>query len=443
MRKSLLLIIILIISISMVTVFSLAGCKGEEAAEEEAAEEEEAEEEEAEEEIALSGQLEIFSWWTAGGEGEGKEALFEIYREKYPDVEIIDATVAGGAGMNAQAVLATRMSAGDPPDTFQVHAGHELIDTYGVADLLEPINFIFEEEGWFDYYPDDMISILSSGDDILSVPVNIHRSNVLWYNKSVFEANDITVPATLDEFFTVAETLQAAGITPLALGDTGIWTSVHIFENVLLGTLGADNYNGLFDGSVAWDSDAVKEAIQTFVDMLDYVNSDHSALGWDAAAQYVIDGTAAMTIMGDWAEGYFKSKGLTPDVEFGYVPVPDTAGNFMALSDTFCLPKNVKDRENTIAWLKICGSKEGQDAFNPLKGSIPARTDPDLDLYDVYLQSAISDFGSNTITPSIAHGAAVSQTWSQAINDVMTLLVSDKDVEAAASAFQAAADENL
>ena len=443
MRKSLLLIIILIISISMVTVFSLAGCKGEEAAEEEAAEEEEAEEEEAEEEIALSGQLEIFSWWTAGGEGEGKEALFEIYREKYPDVEIIDATVAGGAGMNAQAVLATRMPAGDPPDTFQVHAGHELIDTYGVADLLEPINFIFEEEGWFDYYPDDMISILSSGDDILSVPVNIHRSNVLWYNKSVFEANDITVPATLDEFFTVAETLQAAGITPLALGDTGIWTSVHIFENVLLGTLGADNYNGLFDGSVAWDSDAVKEAIQTFVDMLDYVNSDHSALGWDAAAQYVIDGTAAMTIMGDWAEGYFKSKGLTPDVEFGYVPVPDTAGNFMALSDTFCLPKNVKDRENTIAWLKICGSKEGQDAFNPLKGSIPARTDPDLDLYDVYLQSAISDFGSNTITPSIAHGAAVSQTWSQAINDVMTLLVSDKDVEAAASAFQAAADENL
>ncbi|MDD5623069.1 MAG: ABC transporter substrate-binding protein [Actinomycetota bacterium] len=393
--------------------------------------------------MALSGQLEIFSWWTAGGEGEGKEALFEIYREKYPDVEIIDATVAGGAGMNAQAVLATRMSAGDPPDTFQVHAGHELIDTYGVADLLEPVNFIFEEEGWFDFYPDDMISILSSGDDILSVPVNIHRSNVLWYNKAVFEANSITVPTTFDEFFAAADTLQAAGITPLALGDTGIWTAVHVFENVLLGTLGPADYIGLFDGSVAWDSAKVKDAIQTFVDMLDYVNSDHSALAWDEAAQYVIDGTAAMTIMGDWAEGFFKSKGLTPDVEFGYEPAPGTSGSFMALSDTFCLPKNVKDRENTIAWLKICGSKEGQDAFNPLKGSIPARTDPDLSLYDVYLQGAIADFGSNSITPSIAHGAAVSQTWSQAINDIMTLLVSDKDVEAAAVAFQAAADENL
>ena len=265
----------------------------------------------------------------------------------------------------------------------------------------------------------------------------------LWYNKAVFEDNGIEAPTTFDEFFAAADVLKAAGITPLALGDSGIWTAVQLFENVLLGTVGADGYLGLMDGSVKWDSDGVKEAIQTFVDLLDYVNDDHSALGWDAAAQYVIEGTAATTLMGDWAEGYFKSKGLTPDVEFGYVPFMGTAGNFMALSDSFCLPKGAPDRDNAIAWLKICGSKEGQDAFNPLKGSIPARTDPDISLYDVYLKSAIADFGTDVITPSIAHGAAVSETWSAAIGDVITLLVADKDVDAAAAALQAAADENL
>ena len=35
------------------------------------------------------------------------------------------ATVAGGAGSNAKAVLATRMQANDPPDSFQVHAGRK------------------------------------------------------------------------------------------------------------------------------------------------------------------------------------------------------------------------------------------------------------------------------------------------------------------------------
>ncbi|GAH04589.1 unnamed protein product, partial [marine sediment metagenome] len=286
----------------------------------------------------VSGQVEVFSWWTAGGEAEGLQAMIDIFEEKYPDVEFINATVAGGAGFEAKPVLISRLTGGDPPDSFQVHAGHELIDTWGVGDYLEPVNFIFEEEGWYDVYPEDIISILSMGDDILSVPVNIHRSNVLWYNKAVFEDNGIEAPTTFDEFFAAADALEAAGITPLALGDTGIWAAVHLFENVLLGVVGSDDYIGLMDGSVRWDSDEVKEAIQIFVDLLDHVNDDHSALGWDEAAQYVIDGTAACTVMGDWAHGYFMAKGLTPGVEYGYVPSPGTSGIFMALSDTFCLP---------------------------------------------------------------------------------------------------------
>ena len=40
-----------------------------------------------------------------------------------------------------------------------------------------------------------------------------------------------------------------------------------------------------------------------------YANTDHAAMSWDGAVQYVIDGKCAMTIMGDWAEGYFKAKG--------------------------------------------------------------------------------------------------------------------------------------
>ncbi|MEJ2207591.1 MAG: carbohydrate ABC transporter substrate-binding protein, partial [Anaerolineae bacterium] len=75
------------------------------------------------------GELEIFSWWTAGGEADGLNAMYEVFSSDYPQVEIINATVAGGAGSNAKAVLATRMQAGDPPDSFQVHAGHELIDS--------------------------------------------------------------------------------------------------------------------------------------------------------------------------------------------------------------------------------------------------------------------------------------------------------------------------
>jgi glucose/mannose transport system substrate-binding protein len=383
--------------------------------------------------------LEVFSWWTAGGEADGLEQMFKIYKQKYPGIEIVNATVAGGAGSNAKAVLATRMQGGNPPDSFQVHAGHELIDTWVVAGKMEPITFIFKENNFIKDYPEGVIDIISYKGEIYSVPVNIHRSNVLWYNKKVFSDNGLKVPATFAEFFEVAEALASKGITPLALGDNGIWAATHMLESVLCGVLGPDKYKGLWDGSTAWDSSETKKALATYVKLLQYVNTDHAALGWDGAAQYVADGTCAMTIMGDWAQGYYTSKGLKANVDYGWIPSPGTGGTFIMLSDSFGLPKGAPHRDAAVKWLTVCASKEGQDAFNPLKGSIPSRTDGDRNLYDVYLKSAMDDFSANIIVPSVAHGAAASEGWVTEINDVMTFFVSDQNVEKAAADFQKAA----
>ncbi|HYO87075.1 MAG TPA: hypothetical protein VER79_00415, partial [Candidatus Limnocylindrales bacterium] len=71
---------------------------------------------------APSGELEIFSWWTGGGEAAGLDALIAKFAELYPEVTVVNSAVAGGSGVNARAVLTTRMLGGDPPDTFQVHA---------------------------------------------------------------------------------------------------------------------------------------------------------------------------------------------------------------------------------------------------------------------------------------------------------------------------------
>ena len=384
-----------------------------------------------------SGELEVFSWWTAGGEAEGLEAMLEVFSEQYPDIEVINATVAGGAGVDARAVLATRMQGGDPPGSFQVHAGHELIDTYVVAGQMEPVTFIYEEEGWMDVYPADLIDILSYEGDIWSVPVNIHRANVLWYNKAVFDENGVTPPATMDDFFAVAETLDAAGVTPLSLGES--WTIVHLFETVLLGSMGPDAYIGLWNGETDWSGSEVTQALDNFDRMLNYVNEDFAALSWDQATQLVIDGSAGMNIMGDWAEGYFKAQGWTPDVEFGWAPSPGSSGSFDALSDSFGLPEGAPNRDAAIAWLKVCGSVEGQDAFNPIKGSIPAHTGADHSLYDAYLQTALEDFASDTIVPSLMHGAAASPSWQQDIIDAVNLFVADRDIATFQDALSAAA----
>ena len=379
---------------------------------------------------ALSGKLEIFSWWTTGGEAAGLKALYHLYPSKCPgNVEIVNATVAGGAGFNAREVLTTRMLGGDPPGSFQVHMGHELTDTWVTTGNMQPLDALYKQEGWNDVFPKGVLDIVSYQGKPYSVPVNIHRANVLWYNKKVFADNNLQPPKTFAEFFAVADALKAKGITPLALGDVEVWTAVQVMETALLGSLGPDAYKGLWTGQTDWSGPEVKAALETFKKMLSYVNSDHSSLSWDQANALVIKGDAAMTIMGDWAEGDYKAKKFT---DFGWTPTPGTSGYYDALSDTFGLPKGAPNPDAVTCWLRLVGSKAGQEAFNPLKGSVCARTDCDPSLFDPYLQSAIKDWKTDIIVPSLAHGAAASQGWVTEIVDAATAFVTDKDV----SAFQ-------
>ncbi|HOR18214.1 MAG TPA: ABC transporter substrate-binding protein [Brevefilum sp.] len=375
--------------------------------------------------------LEIFSWWTAGGEAEGLYKMFEVYSAMYPDVEIINATVAGGAGTNAKAVLATRLQGGDPPDSFQVHAGLE-VEKYEPTTYLEPIDDMFDPT----VFPKDLLDLLLYEGHYWTMPVNIHRSNVLWYNPKLLEENNLTVPTTMDEFFDTCEALEAAGLIPIAMGTKDGWEAAHVFESFLPSALGADAYRGLWTGATSWNDPLVTKALEDFLTMMEYVNEDHAALTWDAAGEYIIADQAVFMIMGDWAAGWFASKGYG---DFGWAPPPGTQGIFVGLSDAFSLPKNAPNEEAAIRWLEVCGSKEGQEAFNPAKGSICARTDCNPDAFKVvpetypYLTSAAEDWAVDAIVPSVVHGAAAFESWATDFKDVLTLFVASGDVATAQS----------
>lgn len=382
----------------------------------------------------MAQEVEVFSWWTGGGEAAGLEAMIEVFKAEYPDITFNNAAVAGGAGTNARAVLATRLQAGDPPDSWQGHAGQELIGTYVAADQLEPVNFLFEENNWLEVMPDTLIPLISQDGNIYSVPVNIHRANVLWYNPAILADNGIDVPESLDEWFAAMDRLQAAGIdAPLAMGEQ--WTAMHLLETILLASLGADAYDGLWDGSTDWGSAEVTQALEDFAKTLTYVNSDASALSWQDAAQLVVEGDAAFNVMGDWAEGFFREIGYEPNEGYGWAPVPGTAGNFQFLSDSFVLPKNAPHRDAAIAWLTVAGSKAGQDAFNPVKGSIPARSDADRSLYGEYLLSAMDDWANDRVTGSLAHGTVANDAWKSEIDTALGLFLANGNVESFQSAL--------
>ncbi|HLQ14398.1 MAG TPA: ABC transporter substrate-binding protein [Candidatus Eisenbacteria bacterium] len=386
--------------------------------------------------------LEIFSWWTAGGEADGLAEMYKIYKAKYPSVTIVNQAVAGGAGSNAKAVLATRMQGGKPPDSFQVHAGQELVSTWVKASKMEPITSVWASEGWDKVIPQDLKTIVSSGTDVWSVPVNVHRGNALWVSSKAASAS--SAATSLDNFLGALGTAKAAGVTaPLALGSKGNWQVTMLFENNLVAVGGADFYRGLFTGKSSWSDNNIKTALNYISKMLNYVNSDHATIDWDQAAGRVQAGTSLATIMGDWAKGYFTANNWKPDTDFTGIPHPGTQGTYMIVCDTFGVPKGAPDHDNALNWVKVCGSRDGQAAFNPKKGSIPARTDVPASLFDSIAQRFMGEFKNASLTPSIAHGSAAPEAFASGLNDEMGQFVQKKNVNASASNIAKLADQFL
>ena len=115
----------------------------------------------------------------------------DIYVDE-ADPSFMPSIAAPGAGLPAWVHLGT----------FFLTAGTENAVTltnysrspWVVADAMEDLTSLFEEEGWMDKFPPGLIDLLSTDDGIWSVPVNIHRANVLWYNPAILEANGVAVP---------------------------------------------------------------------------------------------------------------------------------------------------------------------------------------------------------------------------------------------------------
>jgi glucose/mannose transport system substrate-binding protein len=383
--------------------------------------------------------LVIMSPWTGGGGFDAFKALVEVYEQQNRAIEVINLADSGLSFPELVALLNESLQKQQPFDSWQVHPGDQVYN-HVILGQVEPLTQLFIDQGLDRIMPPVLVDQITITGEIYSIPLNVHRSNVLWYNPEIFEVNQLDPPNTIEEFFEVAEVLEDRGITPLALGGNLGFEVGHLFESVLLATFGPDDYLRLFQaGTNMWEDPRILSAIDTLHKMLAYVNDDHLEISSEAAAQMVLDGRAGMTVMGDWTAGYFKNQGALPNQDFGWAAAPGTDGTFIWISDGFVLATGAENREAGLAWMKVVGSKEGQDTFNPIKGSIPARSDADKSLYGEYLQWSIDQFAEDTLVPSAVHGAVGPEPYLVAYGDALVAFSKDLDEAKLLQSLKAAA----
>lgn len=387
---------------------------------------------------AQAAEIEVLHWWTSGGEAKAANMLREKLEAKGHTWK--DFAVAGGGGDSAMTVLKSRAISGNPPAVAQIKG--PLIQEWGEMGFLGNIDPIAKQENWDSFLPSQLAADDKVDGKYAAVPVNIHRVNWLWANPEVLAKAGIDdLPTTWDEFFADAKKIREAGFIPLAHGGQP-WQDATVFEVVMMGIGGADFYRKAFVelDPEALTSDTMIESLKTFKKLRGTMDPNIAGRDWNQATSMVINGEAAMQIMGDWAKGEFTAAGLTAGEDYLCEAAPMTEHMFSYNVDSFAMFKvdsdGKKQAQQDLASLIL--SKDFQTTFNKAKGSIPVRLDVPLEGFDTCAKESRKAFDAasegNGLVPSLAHGMAVSASVQGAVFDAITNFFNDPEMTAETAA---------
>ncbi|MFD1512577.1 ABC transporter substrate-binding protein [Halomarina rubra] len=351
--------------------------------------------------------IQLLHAWSSGDGNAAIGALIEGFQEAHPDVEFGEEPVNGAARGNLDQVISNRLQSNDPPSTFQTWPGKTL-QKFG--DAYESI----EEDVWTDDLTNNYLEGPKTQAQLdgtfVTVPLNIHRINNLFYNVSVVEEAGVD-PTSLSSPADVVSACQQISdntdAVPFAQQTSGTWSTTQLWETVLLAQAGIDGYESFINGE--GDKAQVQSALENVVELSEFYPGDSSSIDFTEANTMVMEGDAAFIHQGDWAAGAYRGKdGFNYGEQWNQVTYPGTSGSYLLNMDSFPYFANNPSPEATKTFLSYCGTAEAQVLFNAEKGSIPPRGDADVSQLDTFQQDQYDDFNNaDNQPPSIQHGLAV------------------------------------
>ena len=372
--------------------------------------------------VALATDLEVTHWWTSGGEAAAVAELataFDATGNKW-----VDGAIAG-SGDTARPIMISRITGGDPMGATQFNHGRqaqELVEAGLFRDLTE----VATRENWAALVnPPTLLENCTLDGKIYCVPVNIHSWQWLWLSNGAFEKAGVAVPANWNEFVAAAPALEAAGITPLAMGKQP-WQQAGSFNVLMVGVGGSDLFLKVYkDKDAAFAAGPEVAAVFKAADDARKMAAGSNVQNWNEATSMVINATAGGQIMGDWAQGEFQVAGQTAGKEYTCLPGLGLNEVISTGGDAFYFPK-LDDAEKSAAQdvlASVMMAPATQVAFNLKKGSLPVRGDVDLSTANDCMQKGLKILAAGGVIQS--SDELIDPDSTTQINDLFASFFSD------------------
>lgn len=298
-------------------------------------------------------------FWTAQLQQVGDAA------EKKTGVKIVPSPYSSPE--QYKAFIQSSLSGGSAPDMFTWWTGQTFNDLVATGQIA-PLDDVWKDmvaSGQYDAGTSDLFKVDGK---VYAVPLEIGRW-VVFYNKDMFKEVGLSEPKTWDELMAAADKLKAAGHTPFEATVQEGWRGFIWFEELMLRT-NPKAYNGLFDGSVGYDSETVKNAFKLWAQLAakGYFSDPRS----NEEAKDFASGKAGMYLIGEWAEGIVEKAGMPAD-KIGAFIMPNVDAKapsaVIVESGPLVVSNSGKEKKPVMTALNYWVSADGASAWAAASGN--------------------------------------------------------------------------
>jgi raffinose/stachyose/melibiose transport system substrate-binding protein len=378
--------------------------------------------------------------------------LNKDFEAKYPDVTVKFSSVPNN---DYNAARSSRLTAGNldvtlasPKEVPSFVTGAVATDDNAAADagLFTDLS---NEEFLKNFTPSVIDSLKYDGKSY-TVPTGLSYYTGVFYNKDLFEKNNIEVPTTWSEFQAAAAKLQDAGVAPLGIGGKDGWPAgLAMIASVQSLYPSADDKQTLAKDLWAKDASLSQgtqlEVLKRVQSLYDIGQKNFAGVAYTAIPAAFANGEVAMTVDGTWDQTTID-QAVAQKFEYGYFPLPasDNASDNTTLGGKvelrMAVPTSSKNKTAAMAYLNFFSTPTEYKKFVETTGFAPAQpnipSSAFLQSLDQYTKT-FSPAWDQVWTPNSAAGPAAAFPFNYSAVSPLGTSSADEAAKASQSAWTA------
>ncbi len=272
--------------------------------------------------------------------------------------------------------LTTLMASNAVPDVFftwELSYLQPFVEGGKVADIT---SYLEEDQEWKNSFADGTLELLSFDGKNYGIPTQKSLC-VMFYNKQIFQENNLQVPTTYEEFLEVCQTLKDNGVTPMSVCGTDAWIPAQFVQQIAGGMAGDQLFNDICNGKEKWNNEIHVKAAEEVKKMADkgYFQDGYIGMGPEESTDLFTTGKTAMYFQGAWDADKCAKSEIGENVGAFVLPPYDSQYTNISVGSvdtSFAVAETCKNKDAAVAFLKYWTSQESEETLLYENGRIPA-----------------------------------------------------------------------